>query len=37
MRERGPKKVRRGVQMDAILLHYSSADHGTKELLAVFG
>ena len=37
MRDRGPKNVRRGVQTDAILLRYASADHGTKEMLAVFG
>ena len=37
MRDRGPKNIRRGVQTDAILLRYASADHGTKEMLAVFG
>ena len=37
MRDRGPKNVRRGVQTDAILLRYASADHGTKEMLAFFG
>ena len=36
MRERGPKTVKRGAQTDAILLRYASADHGTKEMLAVF-
>ena len=35
VRERGPKNVRRGVQTDAILLRFASADHGTKQMLAI--